>query len=114
MKTIIAGGRDYRFNQEDWEMLEGLVITEVVCGGARGADECGRQWAISKGIPVKMFPADWNTNGKAAGCIRNRQMAEYGERLVAFWDGVSRGTKNMIATAEKLGLEVIVARRDLE
>jgi len=112
MKTIIAGGRDYMFVQADWDVLDGLVITEVVCGGARGADECGKQWAMDRKIPVKMFPADWDAHGRAAGHIRNREMAEYGERLVAFWDGKSRGTKNMIQTACKLGLEVIVEIRD--
>ena len=112
MKTIIAGGRDYRFDDPDWDILDALDVTEVVCGGATGADECGRQWAIDRQIPVKMFPADWKSHGRAAGPIRNRQMAEYGERLVAFWDGKSPGTKNMIETARKLGLEVIIEMRD--
>lgn len=111
MKTIVAGGRDYTLTTEDEALLDTLGITEVVCGGARGADEGGKRWAESRDIPVVMFPANWSQHGRSAGPIRNRQMAEYGERLVAFWDGQSRGTKNMIETAKSLGLEVIVAIR---
>lgn len=110
MKTIIAGGRDYRLSDDDYAFLESEVanITEVVCGGAHGADEYGRQWARINGIPVKMFPADWKSHGRAAGPIRNRQMAEYADRLIAFWDGKSRGTKSMIDEATKRGLQVDV------
>lgn len=110
MRTIIAGGRDYQFTQEDIAVLNALRsrITEVVCGGASGADECGRQWAIANNIPVKMFPADWTKYGKSAGPRRNRQMAEYGEWLILFWDGVSAGSKNMRDVAQELGLAVTV------
>ncbi|MAT51414.1 MAG: hypothetical protein CMK32_09560 [Porticoccaceae bacterium] len=112
MRTIIAGGRNYHLSQADYAFLDELVdsITEVVCGGAQGADECGRNWAILNSIPVKMFPANWTDHGRAAGPIRNREMAAYGDRLIAFWDGQSRGTKNMIEEAKKQGLEVIVRK----
>jgi hypothetical protein len=106
MKTIIAGCRDFT----DYNLLEAKVdyyrkdhaITEVVCGGATGADALGENYAIQNGIPVKGFPADWNKHGKAAGPIRNRQMAEYADVLIAVWDGKSRGTKNMIDEMNKL------------
>ena len=106
MKTIIAGCRDFT----DYNLLKSKVdyyrkdnaITEVVCGGATGADALGENYAVQNGIPVKGFPADWNKHGKAAGPIRNRQMAEYADCLIAVWDGKSRGTKNMIDEMNKL------------
>jgi hypothetical protein len=106
MKTIIAGCRDFK----DYNLLkskvdayrEDHVITEVVCGGATGADALGENYAVQNGITVKGFPADWNKHGKAAGPIRNRQMAEYADCLIAVWDGKSRGTKNMIDEMNKL------------
>jgi predicted Rossmann-fold nucleotide-binding protein len=110
MRVIIAGGRDYSLTAEDYRYLESQEISEVVCGGATGADECGREWAIKKGIPVKLIVAQWSKHGKAAGPIRNRHMAEYADCLIAFWDGKSRGTKNMIETAEKMGLKVYIHR----
>lgn len=112
MRTIIAGSRHYGFftDQDRW-VLSLLDISEVVCGGATGADECGRRWAVDHQIPVRMFPADWATHKKAAGPIRNKQMAAYSHQLVAFWDGRSRGTGNMIAVARRYGLDVLVQIR---
>lgn len=71
MKAIIAGGRDYEFEPADDLWLDGLRsehgITEVVTGGATGADRDGDQWAMARGIPRRTFPADWATHGRAAG-----------------------------------------------
>jgi len=113
MRTIIAGGRD--FDDLPWMALcldelqqHGWSITEVVSGVAKGADITGEEWAHDTEISIKQFPADWETNGKAAGPIRNTKMADYAEALVAFWDGNSRGTKHMIDTAVKKGLYVKV------
>lgn len=108
MKTIIAGCRDYTLTDNDKAFLSLFNITEVVCGGAKGVDISGWHWAIENNIPVRMFPADWKAHGKAAGPLRNKQMAEYSSQLIAFWDGKSRGTRNMIETAKKLGLKVHV------
>lgn len=73
-------------------------ITEVVSGGARGIDQAGEWWAATKGIPVKVFCADWAVLGKGAGMHRNVEMAKYADCLVAIWDGKSSGTKHMIET----------------
>lgn len=98
MKVIIAGSRtfnDYKLVCETMESLD-IVIDEIVSGGATGADELGEIWAFGHHIPIKRFSAEWDKYGKAAGPIRNTKMGEYADFLVAFWDGKSRGTKNMI------------------
>ncbi len=110
MKTIIAGSRgitQLRFVEEA-VAESGLTITEVVSGTARGVDKLGEEWALQHSIPIKRFPADWDFYGKAAGYVRNAHMAEYGEALIALWDGVSKGTKNMIDIAKEKGLKVYV------
>ena len=85
-----------------------FLITEVVCGLAKGADTWGAEWARGLNIPVKEFPADWNKYGRAAGPIRNKQMADYADAAIVFiWDN-SRGSKNMIETMQKLGKPVYV------
>ena len=100
MKLIIAGGRNYRINGFDLVNLKKIDgITEVVNGGAAGADAEGKLWAERNGIPVKMFLADWKTYGKAAGPIRNKKMAEYADAVVLFPGG--RGTLSMKREAEK-------------
>jgi len=113
-KLIVAGGRDFIDTTRGFKTLDKLTANlkdiEVVCGEARGADTVGKLWAESKGYPVKSFPADWDKYGKAAGHVRNSEMANYGTHLIAFWDGSSRGTKNMIESAKKKGLLVRVVR----
>jgi hypothetical protein len=81
---------------------------EFVSGGAAGVDRHGELWARRHGYRVRVFPADWKAHGKAAGPIRNRQMAEYATHLVAIWDGESRGTASMIREAHRRGLGVHV------
>ncbi|MCB0339568.1 MAG: DUF2493 domain-containing protein [Bdellovibrionales bacterium] len=110
LKVVIAGSREIR----DPSLLmtaihdAGFVIGEVISGGARGVDRLAESWASTKGIPLRIFEADWERYGKAAGPIRNLKMADYADALIAIWDGKSRGTKNMIETAEKQGIPVHV------
>lgn len=80
----------------------------VVCGKARGADTLGERYAEERGYAVHYFPADWDRYGKSAGHIRNEEMAKNADALVAFWDGKSRGTKDMIKLARQYGLRVRV------
>lgn len=110
MKVIIAGSRSISSlgTVEDAVRRSGFSITEVVSGAARGVDRLGEQWAEREGIAVKRFPADWEAYGKSAGFIRNRQMGDYADALIAIWDGKSKGTKGMIDYAMKRGLRVFV------
>jgi len=118
IKVIIAGGRDFDDIEGLYEVMDVLYgdipKVEVVCGMARGADELGAHWAGYAGAPVKKFPADWDKYGKGAGYIRNEHMAQYADVLVAFWDGKSKGTKNMIQKAFDQGLEVHVYRYEAQ
>ncbi|MCR4582518.1 MAG: hypothetical protein K5764_03060 [Prevotella sp.] len=59
-------------------------------------------------LPFELHPAKWRLLGKAAGMVRNAEMAKCSDELIAFWDGESRGTKHMINFARKRGLEVSV------
>lgn len=113
MKVIIAGGR--KFN--DYEMLRSkcdFILSnqkhiEVVSGAAEGADKLGEKYAREKGFEIKRFQADWS-KGKSAGYKRNKQMAEYADALICFWDGESKGSKHMIdlATESNLKVKVII------
>jgi len=106
MKTIIAGSRDYNNYNHVETMLDYFrkehEVSEIVSGGAKGADALGEQYAKENRIELKVFPADWNKHGRAAGPIRNAQMGDYADQLVAVWDGKSKGTKNMIDYMNKL------------
>ena len=119
-KLIIAGTRSFN----DYEMLRNAVFAtlvgqgywesrfspEIVSGGAPGTDTLAVRYATEAEIPFKVFPADWKKYGKSAGPRRNRQMAEYADAAIVFWDGKSRGTQNMIQQMRELGkpVEVVI------
>lgn len=98
MKVIIAGSRSV----EDYSLVVqamqrcGYDVTEVVSGCATGVDTLGERWARANNIPIKEMPANWNRDSKAAGPIRNREMAKYADAAVIVWDSKSAGTRNMV------------------
>lgn len=81
MKIIIAGSREGMPEDEFKRELEGYLadenieVSEVVCGKAKGIDTLGEMWAKQRSIPVAEFPANWERHGRAAGPIRNAEMA---------------------------------------
>lgn len=110
MKLIIAGKRDLcprlGFIEDSIRLLRPYrngPISEVVSGGANGIDSEGEHWASHYKVPVKRFLPDWNTHGRAAGPIRNAQMADYGDALLLIWDGKSRGSASMKSEMMKRG-----------
>lgn len=113
MRLVVAGGRDYSLTQADrtWllELCRRHKVTEIVSGGARGADRGGEECAELFGLALTVFPADWKTHGRGAGPIRNRQMAEY-TNLVALFPGGS-GTRSMQREAERVNKPVFTAPR---
>ena len=109
-RTIVAGSREGVFVDDVRAAISGCgwEISEVISGTARGADRFGEEIAEELGIPVRRFPASWNKYGKSAGHIRNIEMAQNADALVAVWDGKSVGTKDMIRIAKMNGLKVFV------
>lgn len=110
-KVIVAGSRDF----DDYALLCNTLDElfpkrdiEIVSGNARGADRLGERYAEDRWINCMKFPANWAKYGKGAGPIRNQEMADYADILVAFWDYQSSGTRDMITRAMKEGLEVHV------
>jgi len=81
MKVIICGGRSYNFMAEDRAWLDDFhaehVLSEVITGGAPGADICGDIWAQERGIIRVVFPANWEGEGKNVGPLRNARMLWY-------------------------------------
>ena len=114
-KVIIAGGRDFTNTQYAADTLVKLVEEDklpdtftVISGNARGADKVGEYLAELWDLPLEIYPANWDKHGKSAGYIRNKQMADIADVLVAFWDSKSRGTAHMISTMQKQHKPVFV------
>jgi len=79
-----------------------------VSGHAHGADTMGERFAKEQDLTVELHPAKWRALGKAAGMIRNAEMARASDALIAFWDRKSSGTAHMISFAKRRGLKVSV------
>lgn len=115
VKVLVCGSRYF----ENYELLKKELlklhdttgtsgkhkIDCIISGHAKGADSLGERFAEEYNIPTKVYPADWDKYGKAAGPIRNKQMLEEGKPglVIAFLAPGSRGTQNMIDQSIKAG-----------
>lgn len=111
IRVLVCGGRDYR----NWPCLSGVLdrlhaeneFVEVIHGAAPGADTLADSWARSRGIPTRRFIALWQTEGKAAGPLRNQRMLDEGrpDMVIIFPGG--KGTADMTRRAKAACLRVI-------
>jgi hypothetical protein len=112
MRLAIIGSRtinDYTFVRETilkhfvtTDPLIHMSITHIVSGGARGADSLGAQFAGEFGIPVTEYLPDWETHGKKAGFLRNQDIVTNCDMVLAFWDGISKGTGHSLSIAKRI------------
>jgi len=108
IKVGVVGSRsfsDYEFLKE---MLQWHDIKLIVSGGAKGADQLAEKYAAERGIPTRIRKPNWDKHGRGAGFIRNKEIVETSDEIIAFWDGKSRGTKHTIGLAEDAGKPVHV------
>ncbi len=81
-------------------------VSELVSGGAKGVDTCAAVYARENGIPLTEFLPDYARYGRGAPHVRNREIAEYADEMLAFWDGHSKGTARTAELFRKLGKKV--------
>ena len=117
--VLVVGSRTFRDYEQLAEVLDrvaqGYEKITIVSGGAQGADALAKRYAKEKGYGYKEFPAEWDKYGKSAGYKRNEQMHEYiaqfdDRKVVAFWDGVSKGTQHSFDLAKKYNNELEVIK----
>lgn len=108
-RIVVAGSREYDNYNAAKEYIDNCIkdlrncTLIFVSGGCRGADSLGERYALENGYDVEIYKANWKKYGKAAGPIRNREMAEKCDYVICFWNGKSKGTKSMIEMARDLG-----------
>ena len=113
MKVAVIGSRGFNNYELVKENLSKIQITLLVSGGAKGADTLGEQYAKENGIETKIFLPDWEKHGKAAGMLRNTDIINESEVVIAFWDGSSKGTLDSINKAKKLNKKLIIIDYEL-
>lgn len=112
-RVIVAGSRHYADYSQLRGVCDNLLADKsrthrivIVSGGAQGADSLGEDYARERGYSLKRYSAQWDKYGRAAGPIRNAEMARNADALILFWNGKSSGSRNMKQEAEKQGLPV--------
>lgn len=110
-RVAIVGSRDWTDLRQVREFVGTLPIgTVVVSGGARGVDKATADAARARGLGVEEHLPDYARYGRSAPLIRNGDIVARADFVVAFWDGTSRGTKDAIDRAERLGKRVHLFR----
>ena len=120
IKIVIAGSRTLTPNVDDIDRAleefaiawRPFIVVSLVSGRAPGADRAGEAWARARGVPIKPYPAEWHLYGNGAGHRRNTTMSIAGDALLAFWNGHSPGTRDMIRKMQAAGKPHYVKRVD--
>ena len=111
MKIAIIGSRGLHIENFDKYLPEG--VTEIVSGGAKGIDQDAEAYANANGIKTTIFLPDYNRYKRGAPIVRNKQIVDYADEVLAFWDGGSRGTLSVIEYCKKQSKKVIVITEEI-
>ena len=104
MKVAVIGSRGLEISNLEEYLPEG--VTEIISGGARGVDTSAREYAHAHGIKLTEFLPEYDKYGRAAPLKRNITIIEHADLVLAFWDGKSKGTRFVIESCERMGVEV--------
>jgi len=106
MRVIVAGGRWLCPTEplivKCMEVLGRIGATCILCGDCNGGDMIGLEAGKRMNITIEHYPADWDKLGRAAGPIRNQQMVDVADALVAFPGGIGTADVSARARAKKI------------
>ena len=115
MKIAVIGSRNFTDQDILYRELNDIKdkIELVISGGASGADTLAENWALDNNITVKIIKPDWETYGRSAGIVRNKQIIESCEYCYAFWDEKSKGTLFGINYCKKIlkPIKIIILKK---
>lgn len=108
MKLAVIGSRN--LTHIPLEQYIPHDVREIVSGGAVGVDSCAAQYAKKNGLKLTEFLPQYDRYGRAAPIVRNKEIVDYADKILAFWNGTSKGSLSVIKYAQKVGTpcEVIV------
>ena len=107
-RLAVVGGRDFSNYQLLKDALRSRMPFVLISGGAKGADQLAERFVKEHKMEKKIFYPNWDKYGKSAGYIRNKEIIANCDKLIAFWDGKSNGTRDSIAKAQALKIPVTV------
>ena len=112
MNIAFSGCRnftDYEFVESKLNIILKNNNFKILVGDSKGVDSLIIRYAREYNFEYAIFKANWDQNGKSAGPIRNREMIQQADGLIAFWNNYSKGTKNAIeeATKKKIKIKIV-------
>ena len=109
MKIAVVGSREISVVDIGKHISE---AQEIVSGGAKGVDLCAEKYAKENGIKLTLFLPKYERYGRAAPIIRNKEIVDYSDKIIVFWNGSSKGTLSVINYARKTGkpCEIILCK----
>jgi hypothetical protein len=109
MKVAVVGSRSVFVTDIGMYISDG---DEIVSGGAVGVDSCAAEYAKRNGLKLTVFLPQYERYGRAAPIARNKKIVDYADKIIAFWDGHSKGTLSVIKYAERTGklCEIILCK----
>lgn len=111
MKIAIVGSREpgnINFARELEKRINIQSGDTIVSGGAKGIDSLAAEYATAHGLALVEIRPDYAKNGRGATFIRNREIVDNADMVVAFWNGTSKGTKYTIDYANKKGVTTLI------
>ncbi len=106
MRVAVVGSRGLCVEHlEDYLPTD---TTEIISGGARGVDTSAREYALRHGLKLTEYLPEYSRYGRAAPLKRNITILESADLVLAFWDGKSKGTKNVIDHCRKRNIPITV------
>ena len=107
MKIAVVGSRNLTNIEIDKYITED--VDEIVSGGAIGVDSCAAEYAKRRGLKLTEFFPQYDKYGRAAPIVRNKDIVNYADKIIVFWNGSSKGTLSVIKYAQKIGkpLEIV-------
>lgn len=110
MNIAVVGSRTFTDYQLLSTILKEYDIKQLISGGAAGADKLAEQYAKEYNIPIIVYKPDWQKHGKIAGLLRNTDIIKDADIVIAFWNGISTGTKDSINKAKEMNKQLRIVK----
>lgn len=97
MKVAVIGSRSTDSLSLD-AVIERLPkgTYEIITGGAKGVDLLAEAAARQLQLHLKIILPNYKKYGRAAPIVRNEEIINSADFVLAFWDFHSKGTRNVI------------------
>ena len=90
MNLAIIGSRNFNNYHQMSRCLSAKSISVIITGNASGADDLAKRYATENEIEVEEYPND------------KFEIINRCDAVMAFWDGQSTGTQEMLKMARRL------------